>query len=41
VLSIWGKNKKLNERRDLEINYRDGLLNAEANIGSVVQHKTS
>lgn len=39
MLSIWEEDKKLNEPRDLEINYRDGFLNAEANIGSVVQHK--
>jgi hypothetical protein len=40
VLSIWDENKKLNEMRDLGINYSDVFLNAEANIGSVVQHKT-
>jgi len=39
VLSIWEENKKLNEPRDLEINYRDGFLKAEANTGSVVENK--
>jgi hypothetical protein len=40
VLSIWEENKKLNEPRDLEINYRDGFLNADAYTGSAVENKT-